>query len=71
MLFYVVALICENNYNCAKEFIGQKQILSMIANYMQVSEERDRDGDNYKKRLLKGAGFLVASLSSVRKSSSD
>ena len=41
----------------------------MIASLMQVSEEKDREGDNYKKRLLKGAGFLVASLTSVSENS--
>ena len=44
--------------------------MDLIASLMQVSEEKDRDGNNYKKRLVKGAGLLVASLTSVRKDDS-
>lgn len=33
---------------------------------MQISEEKNGDSRNYKKRLVKGASLLMASLTSVQ-----
>ena len=65
LLFFTLALIVENDFDCAKELVNQKDLTNTIVQLMQVSEDKDRDR-NYKKRLVKGASILVASLTSVR-----
>ena len=67
VLFYTLALICENNYDCAIAIVSNKDLISTIGQLMQVSEEKQRDR-NFKKRVVKGASLLVASLTSVRES---
>lgn len=67
LISFTLALIVENNYKCAERLVENKDIITLLIQLMQISEEKDRDR-NYKKRIVKGASLLVASMTSVRES---
>ena len=70
MLFFTLALICENNFDCAYTLVDQsKDLMNTVATLMQVSEEGKTQDRNERRRLVKGASVLVASLSAVREGS--
>lgn len=45
LLFLTLALICENDYKSAKEIVRIKEIMNLLATLMQVSEEKNSDGN--------------------------
>lgn len=65
LLFYTLALICENSYHYGDKLFNNKELIGTVASLMQISEEKNNDNRNYKKRLVKGASLLMASLTSV------
>ena len=65
LLFFTLALLSENDYKVADKITKQKDVMNLLATLMQVSEEKNADG-NLKRKLLKGAARLMASLSAAR-----
>ena len=65
LLFFTLALICENYYSSALTLVNNKSLMSQLALLMQVSEGNERD-KNLKRRMVKGAAVLAASISSVQ-----
>ena len=67
LISFTLALIVENDYKCAVKLVDNKEMTNLLVILMQITEEKDRDR-NYKKRIVKGASLLVASMTSVRES---
>jgi len=65
LLFFTLALLCENEFKIALKITKQRDMMNLLATLMQVSEEKNQDG-NLKRKLLKGASRLMASLSAAR-----
>ena len=65
LLFFTLALLSENDYKVAEKITKQRDVMNLLATLMQVSEEKNADG-NLKRKLLKGAARLMASLSAAR-----
>ena len=65
LLFFTLAMICENSYKFALTLVSQKDVIDKIASFMQVSGEKSSD-QTVHRRLVKGASVLVASLSGAR-----
>ena len=70
VLFFTVALIAESDYECAFEFVKQKELMQNLSSLMQVSDEKSQTR-RWINRLIKGASMLVSSLASVKDESSD
>ena len=71
VIFYTLALLGENVYRLAKTIVDANNngLMSQLSLLMQVSESNETDR-NLKKRLVKGATVLAASLSAARESDS-
>ena len=72
LLFFTLALIVENDYECARQLVNDnnKDLINIIVQLMQVSEEKDRE-KKHQRKLVKGACLLVASITSVREFKED
>ena len=61
----VLALLCETYYEHTRQLVEQENILAIVAPIMIDSEEYERD-KFFRKRLLRGASILFASITASK-----
>ena len=61
----VLALLCETYYEHTKQLVEKENIFALVAPIMMDSEEYERD-KYFRKRLLKGASILFASITASK-----